>query len=37
MKVIWTKEALARLIEIEEFLAQNNPKNAEKFINCLIE
>ena len=37
MKVIWTKEALERLSDIEEFIAQNNPQRAEKFINLLIE
>jgi len=37
MKVIWTKEALKRLSEIEEFIAQDNPNNAEKFINYLVE
>ncbi len=37
MKVIWTKEALERLTEIEEFIAQNSPQQAEKFINFLIE
>lgn len=37
MKVIWTKEALERLTEIEEFIAQDSPQRAEKFINFLIE
>ncbi len=37
MKVVWTKEALERLIEIEKFIAQDNPQKAEKFINFLIE
>jgi len=37
MKVIWTKEALERLTEIEEFIAQDSPQQAEKFINFLIE
>ena len=37
MKVIWTKEALERLSEIEEFISQDSPQRAEKFINFLIE
>ena len=37
MKVIQTKEALERLTEIEEFIAQDSPQRAEKFINYLIE
>ena len=36
MKVIWTKEALERLADIEEFIAKNSPDRAEKFINYLI-
>ena len=37
MKVIWTKEALERLIEIEEFIAQDSPQQEGKFINFMIE
>ncbi len=37
MKVVWTKEALERLNEIEEFIGINNPKRAEAFINYLID
>jgi len=37
VKVIWTKEALERLGDIEEFIAQNSLRRAEKFINFLIE
>ena len=37
MKLTWTKEALERLIEIEKYIALDNPKNAEKFISYLIE
>ena len=36
MKVIWIKEALEWLIEIEEFIAQDSLQQAEKFINFLI-
>jgi addiction module RelE/StbE family toxin len=37
MTVIWTREALEKLIEIERFIGTNNPKRAETFINYLIE
>ena len=37
MKVIWTKEVLERLTEIEEFIAQDSPQQEGKFINFLIE
>jgi len=37
MRVIWSKESLHRLSEIEEFITQNNPKRAVRFINYLIE
>jgi len=37
VKVIWVKEALERLTEIEEFIAQESPVKAEKFIDFLIE
>jgi len=37
VKVIWVKEALERLTEIEEFIAQESLVNAEKFIDFLIE
>lgn len=37
MKVKWTKEALERLAEIEEFIAHDSAERAEKFINYLID
>lgn len=37
MTVIWTKEALERLTEIAEFIAQDSPHRAKRFINFLIE
>ena len=37
MKLSWTPEALNRLVEIEEFIAQDSPERAEDFINYLIE
>lgn len=37
MKVLWTLEALERLLEIENFIAQDSPKRARQFISALIE
>ena len=37
MKIIWTREAIYNLIEIENFISQNNPERAAKFIDYLIE
>jgi toxin ParE1/3/4 len=37
MKVIWTREALDKLTEIEEFIAQDSPQRAETFVSYLIE
>jgi toxin ParE1/3/4 len=37
MKLSWTREALNRLIEIEEFIAKDSPKRAEGFIDYLVE
>lgn len=37
MKVIWSKESLRQLIEIENFIASDNPGRAEKFVLKLIE
>ena len=37
MTVIWTREALEKLNEIEEFIGTDSPKRAEVFINYLIE
>jgi toxin ParE1/3/4 len=37
MKLIWTKEALEKLFEIEYFIAKDSPKRAEKFIHQIIE
>lgn len=36
MKVIWSKESLNRLIEIEEFIAQDNPSRAVEFTEFLV-
>jgi plasmid stabilization system protein ParE len=37
MKVLWTLEALERLFEIENFIAQDSPKRARQFVGALIE
>ena len=37
MKIKWTHEALVRLIEIEDFISQDSPERAEKFVNQIIE
>lgn len=37
MKVLWTHEALERLLEIEKFIAQDSPRRARQFIGLLIE
>jgi len=36
MKVVWTVQALERLLEIETFIAENSPMAAEKLIDRLI-
>jgi len=37
LKIFWTKESLQNLIEIESYIARDNPIAAEKFINKLVE
>ena len=37
MTVIWTREALEKLNEIEKFIGTNNQEKAETFISYLIE
>ena len=36
MKLFWTKEALLRLQEIEEYISKDNPVAAIKFVDKLI-
>lgn len=36
MKLCWTKEALIRLSEIEEYISEDNPHVAVKFVDKLI-
>ncbi len=36
MKIIWTREALERLVEIENFISKDSPTRAQKFIDQLI-
>ncbi|HKJ82311.1 MAG TPA: type II toxin-antitoxin system RelE/ParE family toxin [Ignavibacteriaceae bacterium] len=37
MKVIWSRESLRRLIEIENYIAKDNPERAIKFIDKIID
>lgn len=36
MKVIWTLEALERLSEIDEYISQDSPGNAARFIELIL-
>jgi toxin ParE1/3/4 len=36
MKVVWTKESINRLNEIESYIAHDNPNAAIKFIDYII-
>lgn len=36
MKLLWTKESLFKLQEIEKFIASDNPQAAIKFVEKLI-
>ena len=35
-KLVWSKESLTRLQEIEDFIVEDNPKAALEFINKII-
>jgi len=37
LKVIWSKEALSQLIEIEHFISRDNPESAIKFVDRIID
>lgn len=37
MKVIWTEQALVRLLEIQDFIARANPGAAEQLIHRIVE
>jgi toxin ParE1/3/4 len=36
MKILWTREALRQLTEIEDFIAKDNAERAVKFVNEII-
>jgi toxin ParE1/3/4 len=36
MKIFWTKEALLRLQEIEEYISRDNPIGAIEFVDKLV-
>jgi len=37
VRVVWTQEALDRLFDIEDFISQNSPQRAVRFINYLMQ
>lgn len=37
MKVVWTEQALERLQEIEDFISQDSPARAARFVTKLLE
>ena len=37
MKVVWTDQALGRLIEIQDFIVRANPHAAERLVHRLVE
>jgi toxin ParE1/3/4 len=37
MKINWTHEALLQLFEIEDFISQDSPERAAKFVDQLVE
>ena len=37
MRVVWTQEALDKLSDIEDFISQDSPQSAAKFVNYLIQ
>ena len=37
MRIKWTNETLIRLFEIEDFISQDSPERAEKFVDQIIE
>ncbi len=37
MKIVWTHEALVQLSEIEDYVSQDNPERAARFVDQLIE
>jgi toxin ParE1/3/4 len=37
MQIVWTQEAIDRLIEIEEYISKKGPERAINFVNYLVE
>lgn len=37
MRIKWTNEALMQLFEMEDFISQDSPERAEKFVDQIIE
>jgi len=36
MKILWTREALQKLTEVEDFIAKDNAERAAKFIDAIV-
>ena len=36
MKLLWTREALGQLMEIEDFIAKDNAERAAKFVDEIV-
>ena len=36
-KIIWTKEALERLIEIEDYISKDSPERAARFVDKIVD
>lgn len=37
MKMLWTQEALEKLIGIEDFISKDSPERAVKFVNQIVD
>jgi toxin ParE1/3/4 len=37
LKVIWTQQALVRLVEIQDYIARANPYAAERLVHRIVE
>jgi toxin ParE1/3/4 len=36
-KIVWTDEAVVKLIEIEEYISQASPERAAKFVESIVD
>ena len=37
MKIIWTKEAFERLIEMEDYISKDSPERAARFVDKIVD